>query len=143
MSILLIYYFLFNFATLQFPVKFNLDGVILKNVTVVSEISIATNLSSNVARFRSISKQISLRSRRSEMFRKKGVLTNFTIFLGKHLWRSHFFKIAGLQHATLLHRKETPAQVFSSEFCKVFKNTYFIEHLRQPLLQSPFVKQQV
>ena len=56
MSILLIYYFLFNFATLQFPVKFNLDGVILKNVTVVSEISIATNLSSNVARFRSISK---------------------------------------------------------------------------------------
>ena len=25
--------------------------------------------------------------------------------------------------------KETPAQVFSYEFCKVFKNNYFVEHM--------------
>ena len=24
--------------------------------------------------------------------------------------------------------KETPAQVFSCEFCEIFKNTFFIEH---------------
>ena len=27
-------------------------------------------------------------------------------------------------------KKETPAQVFSCEICKIFKNTYFKEHLR-------------
>ena len=26
-------------------------------------------------------------------------------------------------------KNETLAQVFSSEFCEMFKNTYFIEHL--------------
>ena len=29
-----------------------------------------------------------------------------------------------------LYLKETPAQVFSCEYCKIFKNTYFEEHLR-------------
>ena len=29
-----------------------------------------------------------------------------------------------------LLKKETPAQVFSYEFCEVFKKTFFIEHLR-------------
>ena len=28
------------------------------------------------------------------------------------------------------YSKETPAQVFSCEFCEIFKNTYFLEHLR-------------
>ena len=27
-------------------------------------------------------------------------------------------------------KKETLAQVFSCEFCEIFKNTFFIEHLR-------------
>ena len=27
-------------------------------------------------------------------------------------------------------KKETPAQVSSYEFCKIIKNTFFIEHLR-------------
>ena len=29
-----------------------------------------------------------------------------------------------------LNQKETPAQVFSSEYCKIFKNTYFEKHMR-------------
>ena len=29
-----------------------------------------------------------------------------------------------------LYSKETPKQVFSCEICKIFKNTYFAEHLR-------------
>ena len=30
----------------------------------------------------------------------------------------------------LFNKKETLAQVFSCEFCKIFKKTFFIEHLR-------------
>ena len=33
-----------------------------------------------------------------------------------------FNKVVDLQ-------KEAPAQMFSSKFCKIFKNTYFVEHL--------------
>ena len=32
-------------------------------------------------------------------------------------------------------KKETLAQVFSCEFCKIVKNTFFIEHLRRLLLK--------
>ena len=66
---------------------------------------------------------------------EKGVLRNFTKFTGKHLCQSLFFnKVAGLRPATLLkkrlwHRcfpkKGTLAQVFSCEFCKISKNTFF------------------
>ena len=49
------------------------------------------------------------------MFGKKGVLKNFTKFTGKHLCQ--------------IIKKETLAQVFSCEFCEIFKNTIFIEHL--------------
>ena len=29
-----------------------------------------------------------------------------------------------------IYKKENPPQVFSSKYCKIFKNTYFEEHLR-------------
>ena len=35
-------------------------------------------------------------------------------------------RLSGLQ----LYLKETPAQVFSCEYCQIFKNTYFEEPLR-------------
>ena len=28
-----------------------------------------------------------------------------------------------------VYKKETPTQVFSSEYCEIFKKTYFEEHL--------------
>ena len=49
-----------------------------------------------------------------------------------------FFLIAGLRPATLL-KKDTLTQVFSCEFCKFFKNTFFTEHvgwLRLNLFQN-------
>ena len=52
--------------------------------------------------------------------KKKDVLKNFAIFTGKHLCQSLFFKVI---------KKETLAQVVSCEFCKIFKNTFFTEHL--------------
>ena len=55
------------------------------------------------------------------------------------LWKKVFLKIsqnsqentcAGARPATLLTKKLWLAQVFSCEFCEVFKNTFFTEHLR-------------
>ena len=59
-----------------------------------------------------------------EVFCKKGVPGNFAKFTGKHLCQSLFFnKVAGLWLAAI--KKETLAQVFSCEFCKIFKNAFF------------------
>ena len=46
-------------------------------------------------------------------------------------------KVLGIQ----LHEKVTPAQVFSWEFCEIFKNTYFAEHLRRAVFE--FFSEQV
>ena len=68
-----------------------------------------------------------------EVFCKKGVLRNFIKFTRKHLCQSLFFdKVAGLRHATLII-KETLAQVFSSEFYEISKNTF---SYRTPLVAA-------
>ena len=72
---------------------------------------------------------------RPELFCKNDVLKNLTKFTGKHLCQSVFFnKFASLRPVTL-------AQVFSCEFCDIFKNTFFIKHFRWLLLyhQNCFV----
>ena len=51
------------------------------------------------------------------MFYKKSVLKNIVL---------NFFKL----HAATLLKKETLTQVFFCEFCKIFNNTFFTEHLR-------------
>ena len=51
---------------------------------------------------------------------KKGVLENFAKFTGKHLCRPQ---------ACNFINKKTLAQVFSCEFCEIFKNNFFTEHL--------------
>ena len=51
---------------------------------------------------------------------RKSVLSNFAKFTRKHLCQSLIFNI----------KKETMAEVFSCEFCKISKNTFFTEHLR-------------
>ena len=61
------------------------------------------------------------RSGLPKVFFKKGFLKNFAKFTGKHLCRS-LHKVADLRLATLL-KKETPTQVLSCEFCKIFKNS--------------------
>ena len=63
----------------------------------------------------------------SEVFYKKEFLK--IKIRRKDLCRSLFAdKVAGLRSATLL-KKESLEQVFSCEFRKIFKNTYFTEHL--------------
>ena len=60
---------------------------------------------------------------------KKAVLKNFAIFRGKHLLRS-FFLIKLQVWSPVIVLRETPIQVFPCEYCKIFRNTYFEEHLR-------------
>ena len=50
---------------------------------------------------------------------KIGILKNFVKFTLKHLCQSFFF-----------NKVKTLVQVFSSGFCKIFKNNFIIEHLR-------------
>ena len=60
---------------------------------------------------------------------KKGVLRNFAKFIRKHLCQSiSFNEIAGLKVCNFIKR-EILAQVFSSEFCEISKNTFLTEHL--------------
>ena len=66
------------------------------------------------------------RSSCSEVFFKKGVIKNFVKLTRKNLCQIF---LAGLRPATLL-KKDTPSQMFFYQFCKGFKNTFFIEHLR-------------
>ena len=76
------------------------------------------------------------RSSRPELLCKKGILKNFAKFIGKHLCQSHLFnKITGLRSLSLLNfiKKETLAQVFSCEFCEIFKNNNFY---RTPLVAA-------
>ena len=80
-----------------------------------------------------VSRISAYRSSRPEVFCKKGVLRNLVKFTGKRLCESHFFnKVAGLMPATLL-KKETLAQVFSCEFCKISKSTF---SYRTPLVTA-------
>ena len=65
-----------------------------------------------------------------EVFYKKGAVKNFIKFAEKHLFQSLFFnKVASLRPSTLL-KKEALAQVFSCEFCEIFKKIFFAKHLQ-------------
>ena len=54
----------------------------------------------------------------------KMVFRNFTKFTGKHLCQRLSCK------ASNFIKEEPLAQVFSAEFCQMFKNTFFTEHFR-------------
>ena len=44
--------------------------------------------------------------------------------------KSLFNKVAGLMMCNFFKKKKTLAQVFSCKFAEIFKNTYFVEHVR-------------
>ena len=61
---------------------------------------------------------------------KKGATKNFAKYTCKKMCRSLFLiklQASGLQPYL---EREPVAQVFSFEFCEIFKNTYFTKHLR-------------
>ena len=69
------------------------------------------------------------------LFCKKDILKTFEKFSRKHLCQSLFFnKVAALRSTALSNKKETLVQVFSCEFCEIFKNTSF--HKTAPVAAS-------
>ena len=71
----------------------------------------------------------SIRSSHPEMICEKDVLKYFAKFTGKHLrWSLFLIKLQTLVLATL-NKKDSNTGVFC-EFCKIFENTYFEEHLQ-------------
>ena len=74
----------------------------------------------------------------SECFMKKFGLKNFAKFAGKHLCQGLFFNSVYPSSSSNLKNKESLrlyrnrdlVQVFYCEFCEIFKNSFFKEHLR-------------
>ena len=64
------------------------------------------------------------------VFCKKGVLENMAKFTIKHLCQYLFFNKVAAGRPCNFIKKETLVQVFSCEFCQIFKNAFFIGHLR-------------
>ena len=64
-----------------------------------------------------------VRSRRSQIIFKIGVLKKLSIFTRKHTCVG----------------KEAPTQMFSCEHCEIIRNNFLIEHLRQLLLTVLFL----
>ena len=63
------------------------------------------------------------------MFNKKAVLKNFAIFTEKHLrWSLFLNKNVDLQSWKFI-KKRLQRRFFSCEYCKIFKNTWFGQHL--------------
>ena len=61
-----------------------------------------------------------------EVFFKKSDVKDLEKFTGKHLCQGLFFnKVSGLKSAFLSKKKTLLTQVFSYEFCQIFKNTFF------------------
>ena len=76
-----------------------------------------------------MAKLTNFRSSRREVFCKKGVLRNFTKFIGKHLYQSLFFnKVAGLRPATSL-KKRLWYKFFPVNFVKFQRTPFFTEHV--------------
>ena len=69
------------------------------------------------------------------MFFKIRVLKNVPIFTGKHPLESLLNKSYRSQSLQLC-LKENPANVLSCEYCEIFKNSFFIEHLGWLLLED-------
>ena len=75
---------------------------------------------------------LKIRGSRSLMFFKIAILKNFAIFTRKHLgWSLFLIKLQSFRC-----RPETPTQLFSCEYYIIFKNSFFLEHLRWLLLED-------
>ena len=68
----------------------------------------------------------------------KSVFRNFAKFTRKRLCQSLFFnKVAGLRPAALLKKRLALAQMFSSEFCEISKDTF--SYRTPPVAASVFM----
>ena len=80
------------------------------------------------------------RSKSSDMFYKLGVLKDFAkfSFTGKHLCRSPLIKFKAWRPTSLKQRPRH--KCFSVNFCKFFKNTYFVENVLTTTTENGSIK---
>ena len=71
------------------------------------------------------------RSSHSQIFFKIGVLKTFPILTGLFLIKLLAFR------PVILSKKETPTQMLSCEYCKIFKNS-FLFHIKLPVVPVNF-----
>ena len=64
-----------------------------------------------------------------EVFYKKPVLKNFALSIGITYVGVSFLKSCWAEDLHF-YQKETPKQVFSCEYCNIFKTAYFVKHLQ-------------
>ena len=64
---------------------------------------------------------------RISLFKKISILCNLIVYLFRIYGHDKFVQNINLPEVI---KKDTLTQVFSCEFCEIFKNTFFIEHLR-------------
>ena len=77
----------------------------------------------------------------SQVSEHVGVLKNYAKLTGKHWYWSLFLiklQASHFQPVTFV-KKETPARVFSFEFCEIFKKTFSIEQLYVTAFVTAFV----
>ena len=80
-------------------------------------------------KFENMVRRTDCRCIRPEMSCKKGVLRNFSNFIGKHLRQRLFLnKVSGFRPATLL-KKRLWHRCFPENFVKFPREPFFIEHL--------------
>ena len=92
----------------------------------MSSYRIANNITVNKMCFPIYSKSLSVNEKRSKTEAATG---DFQEIYRKTFGRSPFFKKSCSPLPVTLFKKEILTLAFSCEFCKIFKNTYFIEHL--------------
>ena len=77
-----------------------------------------------------IMRYCSLQEQPPEVFYKKSVLKNFAMFSYRKAHVLESQKKKYIPEDLQLHLKKAPTQLLSCEYCEIFKNTYFEEHLQ-------------
>ena len=75
-----------------------------------------------------LNSNVEIQKQSPEVFYEKRYFRNFAKFAGNNCARVSFLIKLQAQACNFI-KKETLAQVFSCEFCKIFKNTFFTEHI--------------
>ena len=79
------------------------------------------------------------RGSHSQIFYKIGALKSLPKFIEKDMCRSYFLiklKVGNVQ----LYQKDSLAQMFSCEFCKIFQNTFFEKHLQVTAFEHSLIQ---
>ena len=82
---------------------------------------------------------LNFKSNLSQIFFEISVLNYFAIFTRKRLCRNYFLIELQACRSEILLKRDSSTDVFL-EYCKIFRNTYFLEHLQTVASVLPIIK---